>query len=172
VVRFSALRTGRLYPQETFLVDCIWNAMARTETRFRLSTKWTGPFKSVVVVSSVDYWQASSTHQPAGFVLLVPACVLQSCDAYWLPTPFSCFPFTSPVRHRVPSHCNWTLLISVTGWVIPRAIVRPEGLWQWKIPMTHFYILDKPNTPYSFTCRIFCQHLLSLCYMFEINCDG
>jgi len=24
--------------------------------------------------------------------------------------PFSCFPFTSPpVRHRVPSHCNWTL---------------------------------------------------------------
>ena len=37
-------------------------------------------------------------------------CVLQSCDAYWLPTPFSCFPFTSPpVRHRVPSHFNWTL---------------------------------------------------------------
>ena len=38
------------------------------------------------------------------------ACVLQSCDAYWLPTPFSCFPFTSPpVRLRVPSHFNWTL---------------------------------------------------------------
>jgi hypothetical protein len=33
------------------------------------------------------------------------ARVLQSCDAYWLPTPFSCFPFTSPpLRHRVPSH--------------------------------------------------------------------
>jgi len=77
-----------------------------------------------------------------------------------------------PVRHRVPSHFNWTLLISVTGWIIPRAIVRPEGLCQWKIPMTHFYIWDKPNTPYSFTCRIFCQHLLSLCYMFEINCDS
>jgi hypothetical protein len=62
-------------------------------------------------VSSVDYWQASCTHQPAGFVLLVQACVLQSCDAYWLPTPFSCFPFISPpVRHRVPSHFNWTLL--------------------------------------------------------------
>jgi len=39
----------------------------------------------------------------------VQACVLQSCDAYWLPTPFSCFPFTSPVRHRVPSHFNWAL---------------------------------------------------------------
>jgi hypothetical protein len=37
--------------------------------------------------------------------------VLQSCDAYWLPTPISCFPFTSPpVRHRVPSHINRTLI--------------------------------------------------------------
>jgi len=62
-------------------------------------------------VSSVDYWQASCGHQPARFVLLVQACVLQSCDTYWLPTPFSRFPFTSPpVRHRVPSYFNWTLL--------------------------------------------------------------
>ena len=29
---------------------------------------------------------------------------------YWLPTPFASFTFTSPpVRHRVPSHFNWTL---------------------------------------------------------------
>ena len=29
---------------------------------------------------------------------------------YWLPTPLACFPFTSPpVRHRVPSHFNWSL---------------------------------------------------------------
>ena len=68
------------------------------------------PFKSavgvvVVVVVAVDCWQASYTHHPAGFVLLVQACDLQSCDAYWLPTPFSCFPFISPpVRQCVPSH--------------------------------------------------------------------
>ena len=82
----------------------------RAETSFRLSAKRTSPFKSAGGVSSVDYWQASCAHQPAGFVLLVQACVLQSCDAYWLPTPFSCFPFTSPpVRQRVPSHFKRSL---------------------------------------------------------------
>jgi hypothetical protein len=82
----------------------------RAETRFRLSAKWTSPFNSVGGgggggVSSVDCWKASCAHQPAGFALLVQACVLQSCDAYWLPTPFASFHLASPpVRHRVPSH--------------------------------------------------------------------
>jgi hypothetical protein len=57
-------------------------------------------------VSSVDYWQASCAHQPAGFVLPVQACVLQLCDAYWLPTPFSCFPFTSPPCVTVCHHIS------------------------------------------------------------------
>jgi len=33
-------------------------------------------------------------------------------EEYWLPTTFSCFPYTSPlVRHRVPSDFNWALLM-------------------------------------------------------------
>jgi hypothetical protein len=64
----------------------------RAETRFRLSAKRTSPFKSAGGVSSVDYWQASCAHQPAAFVLLVQACVLQSRDAYWLPHSIFLFP--------------------------------------------------------------------------------
>jgi hypothetical protein len=38
--------------------------------------------------------------------------VLQSCDAYWLPTPFACLTFTSPsVCHRVSSHFKRSLRV-------------------------------------------------------------
>jgi hypothetical protein len=62
--------------------------------------------------SSVGCWQASRTHQPAEFVLLVRACVLQSRDAYWLPTPFSCFPFTSPVCQHISTAVYHTIAVN------------------------------------------------------------
>ena len=39
------------------------------------------------------------------------------------------------------------VLISVTGWVDPRAIVQPEGLSQWKIPVTAFSTVPQPAAP-------------------------
>jgi hypothetical protein len=37
---------------------------------------------------------------------------------------------------RLYSQDIFQLLISARGWVDPRVTVRPEGLYQWKIPMT------------------------------------
>jgi len=79
----------------------------RAETRFCLSAKRTSPFKSAggaSVQSITGSRGVRISGSNAGYIKF------RVSEEYWLPTPFTSFPFTSsPVRHRVPSHFNWTL---------------------------------------------------------------
>ena len=82
----------------------------RAETRFRLSAKRLNPFKSAgaSVQSTTGSRGVRISGSNAGYTKL------GGSEGYWLPTPFASFPFTSPpVRHRVPSHFNWTLRLRV-----------------------------------------------------------
>ena len=79
----------------------------RAETRFRLSAKWTSPFRSAgASVRSTTGSQGVRFSRINAEYTMFRGSVKNT--RYPLHSPIS--PFTSPpVRHRVPSHFNWTL---------------------------------------------------------------
>jgi hypothetical protein len=97
-------------------VDCVWNVMTHAQKadfvfqrNGRVHLNRQGRQFSRLLAGEL-------CTSACRFVLFVQACVLQSCDGYWLPIPFSCFPFTSPaVCYRVPWHFKRTLPPNVRG---------------------------------------------------------
>jgi len=100
----------------------------RAETTFGLSAKRTSPFKffnwpggggSVQsTTGSRGVRISGSNGSNAGYTMF-----WGRVQDYWLPTPFACFPFTSPtVRHRVPSHFKWTLPLA-TCITVPSSLI-------------------------------------------------
>jgi hypothetical protein len=88
--------------------------MAHAETRFRLWPKRTSPFKSAgaSVQSTAGSRGVRISGSNAGYTKFRGS--VKRCEGDWLPTPFASFPFTSPpVRHRVPSRFNWTLVTTI-----------------------------------------------------------
>ena len=82
---------------------------SRAETRFCLSAKRTSPFKSAgaSIQSTTGSRGVRISGSNAGYTKF------RGSEGYWLPTPFASFPFTfPPVRHRMPSCFNWTLLLA------------------------------------------------------------
>jgi hypothetical protein len=79
----------------------------RAETRFRLSAKRTSPFKlaRVLVQSTTGSRGVRICGSNARYTMF-----RGSVKSTGYPLHSHSFPFTSPpVRHRVPSHFNWTI---------------------------------------------------------------
>jgi hypothetical protein len=102
-------------------VDYVWNVMAQAQNPDFLSAKGTSPFKSAgaSVQSTTGSRGVRISGSNAGYTKL------RGNEGYWLPIPFTSFPFP-PMRHRVASRFNWTLLITDHLLTLPVALLLPQ----------------------------------------------
>jgi hypothetical protein len=105
----------------------------RAETRFRLSAKWTSPFKSAgaSVQSTTGSRGARISGSNAGYPMFQGS------------VKGTGYPLHSPVSHSLPlpcvtvcHHISTVLYSYLSRWVDPRATMWPEGLSQCIIPIT------------------------------------
>jgi len=99
---------GAVYGRED--VDRVWNVMAHAQ-KPDLVFRRNGRVHLNRQARQFSRLLAAELCASAIVILGTPCSEAVWSVAYWLPTPFANFPFTSPpLRHRVPSHCSWTLL--------------------------------------------------------------
>ena len=95
-----------LYPAVSLVEESIARAErdgTRAETRIRLSPKRTSPFKSVGASVQPTTGSRGVRISSSNGSNAEQNTFWGKVELHWLPTPFACFPFTSPpVRHRVP----------------------------------------------------------------------
>ena len=92
-------------------VDCVWNVMAHAQKpdfvflrNGRVHLNRQGRQFSRLLAADVC----------ASAVVMLGAPCAEVVWRVLIPTPFASFPFTfPPVRHRVPSHFDWTLKIHI-----------------------------------------------------------
>jgi hypothetical protein len=107
----------------------------RSETRYRLSSKRTSPFKSLgaSVQSTAGSRGVRISVSNAGYTMFRSSV---KSTGYPLHSPVS--PSLPPlVRHRVPSHFKWTIISLPTVWPQPLPVL----LWDYFSPVL-IYLLN------------------------------
>jgi hypothetical protein len=106
-LKTKGLGKNVLFYRGTSLVNCVWNVMAHAQKPdfvFRRNER--AHFNRL----GRQFSRLLAAEVCASALVMLDTPCSEVVWEYWLPTPFASFPFTSPpVRHRVPSHFNWTL---------------------------------------------------------------